>query len=128
MVRQVADRPWSSYRAHVGQAQTLAWLDSDGLHGYLLGRPVADAQDRARARQRYAGLVAQSDRRSRLCNQALHGQIYLADEAFVERMQALAQPQRLATRETPKAQRQPIPLLGQRCWRAPAVTATAPWC
>ena len=32
--------PWSSYRAHVCKVATPPWLDSDGLHGYLLGRPV----------------------------------------------------------------------------------------
>ncbi len=28
--------PWSSYRAHVGEAHPPPWLDMGGLHGYLL--------------------------------------------------------------------------------------------
>jgi REP element-mobilizing transposase RayT len=111
MVRQAGDWPWSSYRAHVGQVPTPEWLDSDGLHAYVLGRPAAHARDRARACRRYAALVAQSDPRDAdFWNEALHGQIFLGDEAFAERMRASAQPQRVATRETPKAQRKPQPV------------------
>jgi putative transposase len=29
---------WSSYRAQVGLEDSAVWLDTDGLHGYLLGR------------------------------------------------------------------------------------------
>ncbi|MBL8493119.1 MAG: hypothetical protein JNM37_02600 [Rhodocyclaceae bacterium] len=36
---------------------------------------------------------------------ALRQQIYLGDEPFVARMQALAEPRRAAARETPRAQR-----------------------
>lgn len=114
MVRQAGDWPWSSYRAHVGQLPTPQWLDSRGLHRYLLGRPPADARDRARACQRYAALVEQSDPRDAdFWNEALRGQIFLGDEAFAERMRALAQPQRVAARETPKAQRRPGPATWQ---------------
>jgi REP element-mobilizing transposase RayT len=114
MVRQAGDWPWSSYRAHVGQVAAPRWLDSDGLHGYLLGRPAAHARDRARACQRYAALVAQSDPRDAdFWNEALHGQIFLGDEAFAQRMQALAQPQRAAAREAPRAQRRPQPAAWQ---------------
>ena len=50
--------PWSSYGAHVGGADTPPWLDSEGLHGYLLGHPARTAADVRRARQLYAQLVA----------------------------------------------------------------------
>jgi putative transposase len=37
--------PWSSYLGHVGRVEIPAWLDTAGLHGYLLGctpsRPAA---------------------------------------------------------------------------------------
>lgn len=93
MVRQAGDWPWSSYRAHVGQLPTPPWLDSCGLHRCLLGRPPADARDRARACQRYAALVEQSDPRDAdFWSEALRRQIFLGDEAFAERMRALAQP------------------------------------
>ena len=42
---------------------------------------------------------------TRLWETALRQQIYLGDEAFVERMQALAEPGRRGARELPKAQR-----------------------
>ena len=48
---------WSSYRAHVCKAPTPSWLDSDGLHGCLLGHPVAGDRDRRRAAQKYAAGV-----------------------------------------------------------------------
>src|SRR5882672_8831382 len=37
---------WSSYRAHVGLDATPTWLDTDGLHAYVLGREVRNAVDR----------------------------------------------------------------------------------
>ena len=45
--------PWSSYRAHVGKVPELEWLDTSGLHGFLLGRPARSAADRRRASDRY---------------------------------------------------------------------------
>jgi putative transposase len=106
MVRAAEDWPWSSYRAHVGEAATPIWLDSDGLHSYLLGHPVVNARDRSRAARRYAALVSevQADDMS-FWNDALRSQVFLGDETFVERMQALAAPQRVTAREIPKAQR-----------------------
>ena len=49
LVRKPEAWAWSSYRAHVGQTPAPAWLDTEGLHGYLLGRPVRSAADRRRA-------------------------------------------------------------------------------
>lgn len=53
-----ADWSWSSYRSHVGLADGPAWLDTPGLHGYLLGRDAQTAADARRAGRQYAQLVA----------------------------------------------------------------------
>jgi putative transposase len=95
---------WSSYRAHVGQVESPAWLDTDGLHGYLLGRAPQSAADHRRASRKYAGLVA-AGRDVRLWDGALQQQIYLGDETFVERMQSQAEPRRVAARDVPSPQR-----------------------
>ncbi len=96
--------PWSSYRAHVGQETAPDWLDTDGLHGHVLGRPVRTAADRIRGARRYAELVASSSK-TPLWEHALRQQIYLGDETFVERMQALAEPQNSADPDIPRVQR-----------------------
>ena len=75
LVAQADQWPWSSCRAHVGQAATPPWLDSDGLHGYLLGRPIDRARDRRRAAQRYAALVAEAE-------QSRCGSVVCADRCF----------------------------------------------
>lgn len=98
--------PWSSCRAHLGLAATPSWLDSDGLHGYLLGRPVGGARDRRRAVQRYAAVMAEAPSEP-LWERGLRRQMFLGDEDFVTRMQALAAPARLAAVEVPRAQRKP---------------------
>jgi len=95
---------WSSYRAHRGQAPVPAWLDTPGLHGYLLGRPAKTAADRRRAADRYARLVASAPDAS-LWESALRQQIYLGDEGFVERMQALAEPRNSTDHDIPRVQR-----------------------
>lgn len=104
MVAAPEDWPWSSYLAHVGACEAPRWLDTAGLHAYLLGHEPTGAADRRRAAQRYAALVS-AGRDMRLWDEALRQQIYLGDEAFVERMQALAEPQRQRATEVPKAQR-----------------------
>jgi putative transposase len=98
--------PWSSCRAHLGMAATPTWLDSDGLHGYLLGAPVVDAAGRRKAARLYGKLVNQhGDDDTSFWQDALRGQIYLGDEAFVERMQTQAVPQTASLKSVPKAQR-----------------------
>ena len=104
MVRKPEAWAWSSYRAHVGQATTPDWLDTEGLHGYLLGHPARSSADRRRAADRYARLVASVPDAS-LWDSALRQQIYLGDEAFVERMQALAEPRNSTDDDIPKIQR-----------------------
>ncbi len=96
--------PWSSYRAHVGLATAPEWLDVQGLHGYVLGYTVKSTADHRRAAARYSDLVATGGK-TRLWDGALRQQIYLGDEAFVERMQARVEPRRSVAREIPKVQR-----------------------
>jgi putative transposase len=84
-----AEWPWSSYRAHAGQADTPPWLDTIGLHGYLLGREPTSRADHRTAARRYERLVAEGLDVD-LWAQALTQQIYLGDDDFVARMQALA--------------------------------------
>ena len=103
---------WSSYRTHVGQTPAPDWLDTEGLHGYLLGRPVRSAADRRRAADRYARLVASVPDAS-LWDSTLRQQIYLGDEAFVERMQALAEPRNSTDNDIPKIQRRKSRTLAQ---------------
>jgi hypothetical protein len=88
------------------------WLDADGLHGYVLGRPVRSGADRRRAADRYARLVASAPDVS-LWDSALRQQIYLGDAGFVERMQALADPRNSTDQDIPRVQRRKVRSLKQ---------------
>lgn len=103
MVGEPAAWPWSSYPAHVGEVEPPAWLDTDGLHGYLLQRPALTPADHHHAARRYAAHVVAGH--GAALWSGLNQQIYLGDADFVERMQALADPERKVSRETPKAHR-----------------------
>ncbi len=108
LVARPEDWAWSSYRAHIGAAPAPAWLDCAGLYGYLMGRPVASARDRTWAQRRYATLVDSArDDDTSFWQAALRSQVFLGDEDFVERMQALAAPALRSDREVPRAHRQP---------------------
>ena len=97
---------WSSYRAHVGEAPTPVWLDTDGLHGYLLGRAPETARDRQSAARQYAALVEQrAQEDSTLWQEGLRQQIFLGDEQFATRMLAQVNPPRRAARDVPRKQR-----------------------
>ncbi len=112
IVSDVAEWPWSSYRAHIGQCATPAWLDSDGLHGYLLGRAAETKEDRRVACKRYAQHVAHAPASDgSFWQDALQGQVFLGDKLFAERMRQLAQPTRRAASEVPREQR-----LQHRSW------------
>jgi REP element-mobilizing transposase RayT len=104
MVAAAGAWAWSSYRAHVGEAEAPNWLDTAGLHSYVLGRPAISAADRRRAARRYAERVANAPEQS-LWEQGLTRQIYLGDERFVAEMQALADRRRAVSPEVPKVQR-----------------------
>jgi putative transposase len=106
MVVAPGDWPWSSYRAHVGQAEETcpAWLDSAGLYGYLLGLPAETPAQLRQARRLYAQHVA-AGHDSPLWDRALNKQIYLGDDAFVARMQSLSTQAAAASAQVPKAQR-----------------------
>lgn len=79
--RHPVNWPWSSYRAHAGLAPPPPWLDSRALHQRLApGAPQRDGP------ARYAQFVAQG-KGIKLWDEALRGQIYLGDEAFVKRLQ-----------------------------------------
>lgn len=79
-----AQWPWSSYAAHVGQVEAPEWLDVQGLHAYVMGRPLQGAADRRKAAQRYEKLVAEAGGLDLWRH--LRQQIYLGDAAFVERL------------------------------------------
>jgi putative transposase len=104
LVPQAGDWAWSSYRAHAGLAEPLQGLDVQRLHDFMLQRACRTASDHAHAAQRYADAV-QSGAHERLWEDGLRQQVYLGDEDFVMRMQALADRRALAARDVPRSQR-----------------------
>lgn len=106
LVATAKDWRWSSCRAHAGHDGVPPWLDSDGLYGQLLGRPVKSKGDRTKAAQQYAALVEDDPvDGSAFWQEALRGQIFLGDENFVARMQAQAPGAQRQAVDIPKAQR-----------------------
>ena len=104
MVSQPGHWLWSSYLAHTGGRPAPPWLDSPGLHRFILNRDVSTARDHRAAAVRYAQWVAAAPD-LRLWDEALRHQIYLGDETFVERMQALANRANAGDPNIPKVQR-----------------------
>jgi putative transposase len=104
MVRDPAKWRWSSYAAHMGVKVAPDWLDTAAVHGYLLGREAKSSADKRKAGLRYAAHVA-AGKDVKLWDEALAQQIYLGDQEFVERMQALVDPVRAAAKDIPKRQR-----------------------
>jgi putative transposase len=110
VVAEATDWAWSSYRAHVRSALAPEWLDTDGLHGYLLGHAVATDKDRALAARRYAALVAKTSAQDEtFWGTGLRQQVFLGDDDFVQRMQSKVTAQQRADSEFPAAQRKPQP-------------------
>lgn len=101
MVKHPKDWLWSSYRAHTREVDAPVWLDSSELHRQL--SPRASRRD---GPERYAGFVAEG-KGVALWEGALRGQIYLGGDAFVQRMQLLAESP--DEREVPRAQRKHEP-------------------
>lgn len=96
LARSPAEWPGSSFRALAGLEAAPDWLDVDGLHGHLLGRPAQTAAQRARAGERYARLVT-AEPGLQLWPGRLREQIFLGDAGFAERMRAAAAaPRRVA--------------------------------
>ena len=108
MVADPAQWPWSSYRAHTGLTAAPPWLDTPAVHGYLLGYDAVSDGDCALAASRYTTLVAQG-KNVHLWDDALKGQIYLGDTAFMTRMQALLAPEQASAADIPRAQRRSWP-------------------
>ena len=95
----------------MGQVTAPEWLDTPACTATCwVGRQRA--ADRRRAADRYARLVA-SVPDAKLWDSALRQQIYLGDEDFVERMQALAQPRNSIDPDIPKLQRRKARSLAQ---------------
>jgi putative transposase len=104
LVAEPGEWPWSSFRAHVNSAPTPLWLDTAGLQAYVLGREAHTPAQRERAAARYAALVA-AGRDVALWDEALRQQIFLGDDDFIARMQALAEPSRMQSVDVPRAHR-----------------------
>ena len=84
MVKRPDAHAWSSYRALAGLVEQPDWLDAQALYGQLTPGRRAD-----RAAVKYAEFVAQG-KGAHLWEEHLKQQIYLGDDAFIERMQKLA--------------------------------------
>lgn len=111
MVRDPGNWPWSSYGAHTGRSPGPAWLDTAAVHGHLLGRDAVTSADTRLAQRRYAALAA-AGKGVKLWDEALAQQIFLGGPEFVERMQALADPDKAKSKDIPRNQRrtQPRPI------------------
>lgn len=106
LVTSPQDWAWSSFRAHICTAPTPPWLDSDGLHGYLLGRPVESRRDRTTAAKHYAAFAkVKAEETASLWREGLRQQIFLGDEEFAKRMLAQAKLPKRLPQEIPKLQR-----------------------
>lgn len=106
MVKDPAAWPWSSYRACAGHEPAPPWLAVDGALALFGTR-------RGPARARYVKFVAEGvNAPSPWLN--LKGQVYLGDDAFVERMQASLEPEAREDVQIPVVQRRaPPPTLAE---------------
>jgi REP element-mobilizing transposase RayT len=95
MVKRPENWPWSSYRATVGEVTVPGWLDTDWVLGQLGG---------GRPRVAYARFVEQGRGLGSPWNK-LSGQIWLGDEAFLKRMERLAEGK--APTNVPRVHRRP---------------------
>jgi putative transposase len=91
LVAAPSDWFWSSYAAHVGTREAPSWLETDALHGHLLGRDVASAEDRLLARTLYEQLVS-TGRDDDFWRRSLRANAYLGEDAFVGRVRTLGAP------------------------------------
>lgn len=104
LVKRAQDWPWSSYPASMGLAPAQDFLAVDGLLAQFASR-------RSTAQARYAQFVAEGIGAASPWSQ-LKSQVYLGDEAFVEKMQKRVQKQQREDVQIPRAQRRaPAPSL-----------------
>jgi REP element-mobilizing transposase RayT len=97
MVKEVAAWPWSSYAAMTGTQPAPAWLQTDWILGQF-------SPQRPRAIIQYIDFVRAGVGLASVWEQ-LEGQIYLGSEAFIKRMQQIADKATIG--EIPRAQRRP---------------------
>ena len=100
MVKNPADWTWSSYRASVGLESPAPWLAVDGVLAQF-------AKRRRLAQARYEQFVMEGIKAASPWSN-LHGQVFLGDAQFVQRMQAHL----LSGKDDvqiPRAQRRPPP-------------------
>ncbi|RZJ11597.1 MAG: transposase [Rubrivivax sp.] len=96
LARGAAEWAGSSFRALAGLEAAPPWLDVDGLHAHVLGKPAVTAAQHRSAGDRYARLVA-SELGLQLLPGRLREQIFLGDADFARRMKAAAvAPKRVA--------------------------------
>jgi REP element-mobilizing transposase RayT len=96
MVAAAACWKWSSYGAHVGAEISPDWLDTDAVHGVLLGHACKATRI---VEMRSGGTHHWLPPRDSNLWDALRRQIYLGDDAFIEKMQGQAEPRRLTDKE-----------------------------
>ena len=102
--------PWSSYQAHVGTVPAPPWLDAAAVQSAILGVPADTAAQRRLAARRYAALVDDAAQDS-IWQTGLRRQVFLGDDAFVERSLKLAASAALRSTAVPRPQRsRPLPL------------------
>ena len=97
MVADAAEWPWSSYRCMTGQTPTPLWLQTDALLGRF-------GLQRDEAVMRFIDFVRAGVDQPPLWDK-LKGQIYLGDDAFLEKMSALVND---TIQEVPLTQRRPV--------------------
>ena len=99
MTRKPDSWPWSSYRACMGMEIAPDWLAADGLLALF-------AKRRSLAQERYAQFVLEGIKAKSPWDD-LKGQVFLGDEGFVKRMQAMLQTENTDV-QIPLAQRRPL--------------------
>ena len=102
--------PWSSYQAHIGIAPAPPWLDTGAVQSAILGVPAETAAQRRLAARRYAAWVDDSTQDS-IWQTGLRRQVFLGDDAFVDRSLKRAASASLRAAAVPRPQRsRPMPL------------------
>jgi putative transposase len=104
LVAHPEDWPWCSFPAMAGRTPCPPWLEREQLWSCMLGRDVTSAQDAQHGARAYADWV-QAGQGVRLWAEHLRQQMYLGDEAYVQRMQSRAHAVALQQVEVPRPQK-----------------------